>query len=162
MEGVGLEKGLIRFVSEDGIKTGEKFKWTKRTVGYSSVLLLITVVLAFLIATRNDFETTILRTRGTIYQKFDEGHYSNIYDVNLINKTNQSYNVDLKLIDVEGEIKIVGKELELNAQKETKGKFLVILNRAIVSKDKNVIYIGIYRNGELKEKVKTIFLGPIL
>ncbi len=162
MESVGLEKGLIRFVSEEGIKTGERFKWTKRTVGYSIVLTVLTVVLTVLIITRSDFETTILRTRGTLFQKFNENHYSNIYDVNLVNKTNKNYNVELKLIDVEGEIKIVGEDLKLDSQEETKGKFLIILDKDKVTKAKNIIYIGVYRNGELKEKVKTVFIGPLL
>lgn len=162
MESVGLEKGLIRFVSEDGIKTGERFRWTKRTLGYTAVLLVLTTVLTFLIVTRSDFETTILRTRGTMYQKYDDQHYSNIYDINLVNKTNKNYDVELKLIDVEGEIKVVGKGLQLIPQKETKSKFLVILNKSEVSSKTNIFHIGLYRNGELAEKVEVKFIGPLL
>jgi cytochrome c oxidase accessory protein FixG len=162
MEGVGLQKGLIRFVSEEGIKTGTRFKWTKRTIGYTAVLSVLVLMLAFLVITRNDFETTILRTRGTMYQKFNETSFSNIYDLSVVNKTNKPYNLTLEIIEGEGDIQIVGNELVLKPQTELKGKFLIILDRDKVKKSKHELRIGIYGNGELIEEVKTKFVGPAL
>ena len=38
MEGVGLEKGLVRFVSENGIKNRTPFQWTRRVKSYTALL----------------------------------------------------------------------------------------------------------------------------
>ena len=65
MESVGLEKGLIRFVSEDGIKKRTKFQWTRRIKSYTILLTSMIVVLMFLLLTRKDFEVTLLRQRGS-------------------------------------------------------------------------------------------------
>jgi cytochrome c oxidase accessory protein FixG len=162
MEGVGMQKGLIRFVSEEGIKTGTRFTWTKRTIGYTAVLSALVLMLAFLVITRKDFEATILRTRGTMYQKFNETSYSNIYDLNVVNKTNKPYEITLKIEETDGEIQIVGNELTLKPQTELKGKFLVIIDRDKVKLVKHKLTVGVYGNGELIEKVKTKFVGPAL
>lgn len=162
MEGVGMQKGLIRFVSEEGIKKGTRFTWTKRTIGYTAVLSALVLMLAFLVITRKDFEATILRTRGTMYQKFNETSYSNIYDLNVVNKTNKPYEITLKIEETDGEIQIVGNELTLKPQTELKGKFLVIIDRDKVKLVKHKLTVGVYGNGELIEKVKTKFVGPAL
>ena len=41
MEGVGLEKGLIRFVSENGIKNRTRFQWTRRVISYTVLLVVL-------------------------------------------------------------------------------------------------------------------------
>jgi cytochrome c oxidase accessory protein FixG len=48
MESVGLKKGLIRFVSENGIKNGTKFEWTRRVKAYTVLLIGLSILLIFL------------------------------------------------------------------------------------------------------------------
>lgn len=66
MEGVGLEKGLIRFASEDGIAK-EKLRFTTRIAMYCVLLTVLLVGLIAGIALRSDTETTILRTPGMLF-----------------------------------------------------------------------------------------------
>ena len=87
MDAVGQDKGLVRFVSEEGIKTRKPFQWTRRVKAYSILLLALFVTLIVLIATRKDFQTTLIRQRGSTYQMDELGHITNIYEVNLLNKT---------------------------------------------------------------------------
>jgi len=160
MDGVGLEKGLIRFVSEEGIETGAKFKWTSRNISYTAVLAVILAALTFLVATRSDFEATITRARGTLYQKIDKDHLSNIYNITLVNKTNIEYDIVLKLEEGKGEVKY--PEMHLDAKTQMKKNFPIIIERKDFTKGKLSFIVGVYGNGELIETVETTFVGPSL
>ncbi|UTW61159.1 cytochrome c oxidase accessory protein CcoG [bacterium SCSIO 12741] len=162
MESVGLEKGLIRYASEDGIKDKAPWKLTLRMKAYIAVLFALLGLLGFLIVGRSDFETTILRTRGSLYNKVEKGVYSNVYDVTLVNKTNDDMPIEIKIIDGIGELQPVGDPLFLHAQAEVKGKFIIIARQSDFTGSKTPITLGIYGNGELIEEVETTFLGPSL
>ena len=109
MAAVGQEKGLVRFVSEEGIKTRLPFQWTRRVKAYSILLFALLITLITLIATREDFQTTLIRQRGSTYQMDENGHITNIYEVNLLNKTHQSFRIKFKLENNAGEVQTVKK-----------------------------------------------------
>ncbi len=58
---------------------------------------------------RSPIEATILRAPGMLYQEPEPGKISNLYNIKLVNKTNQDLPVDLRLLSHQGEIKIIGK-----------------------------------------------------
>jgi cytochrome c oxidase accessory protein FixG len=159
MENVGLEKGLIKIASEEGIKNNQPFKWTTRIKVYVTILILLLGVLSALILGRTDVETTILRTRGTLFQKYDDTHYSNIFDISVVNKTNEEMDINLKILEGTGEIEIIGKDLHLKKQAEMQSKFMIIINEDEIESSIDCV-IGIYNGDELIEKVSTSFLGP--
>ena len=163
MENVGLEKGLIGYMSEEGIETREKgFQWNIRTIAYSVVLALIIGVLGYLTLTRSDFESTITRVRGTTFQKIDNERLSNTYNLSLVNKTNNSKIVTLKILEGEGKIPPI--EYVLKPQVELKKNFAIIMdkNKFNTSAGRTIFKIGIYGNGKLISKVRTTFVGPTL
>ncbi len=160
MDKVGQEKGLIRFVSEEGIEKGTRFKWNRRNIAYSVALGLILGVLSFLIVTRTDFEANITRSRGTLYQKVDETHLSNIYDISLVNKTYDDYEIELKIEEGIGVIQ--SPKILLKAQSQLTKNFPIIIERKDFTSDEIKFVIGVYGNGELIETVKTTFVGPSL
>lgn len=159
MEGVGLEKGLIRYVSENGIKKGKNFEWTGRVKAYSALLVILFMLMLSLLITRNDFETKIMRQRGTTFQITQDGQVSNIFEVYVMNKTRKAYDIELKLQGDHGTIDVAVKELKLQPEKELKERFVIKIPYEQVA-DKEVIYIDIYGNGEKIESVKTKFIGP--
>lgn len=164
MESVGLEKGLIRFVSEEGIEKGTKFQWTKRNVSYSIALALIMGVLAFLIVTRSDFEATVTRARGVLFQNPDKNHISNIYDLNLVNKTSNEYDVSLQ---VEGhpEYEVRTPKIHLEPQSEITKQFVIVITKDEFNKfqrGKTKFKLKVLGNGEEIEEVSTTFIGPSL
>ncbi len=159
MEGVGLEKGLIRYVSEKGIKEGKSFEWTGRVKAYSALLVVLFMLMLSLLVSRNDFETKIMRQRGTTFQITQEGQVSNIFEVYVLNKTRKAYDIELKLQGDYGTITTAVKELKLLPEKELKERFVIKIPYEQVA-DKEVIYIDIYGNGEKIESVKTKFIGP--
>ncbi len=162
MESVGLEKGLIRYASEDGIHNKAPWKLTARMKAYIALLVALLVILGFLIAGRSDFEATVLRTRGSLYNKVEKGVYSNVYDVTLVNKTSEDMPIEIKITEGIGELQLVGDPLFLNGQEEAKGKFIIIARQSDFKGSNTPITIGIYGNGRLIEEVETTFLGPAL
>ena len=162
MESVGLEKGLIRFVSENGIKNRKPFEWTRRVKSYTALLALMVIVLTTLLITRKDFETTIVRQRGTTFQLASDGRITNIFEINLINKTNKAYNVQLQLDEPEGEIKTVVKSIELKKENYIKERFIVEIPLSKIENGKKILHIRVIGNGRLIQTVKTKFIGPFL
>ena len=86
---------------------------------------------------------------------------SNIYDLNIVNKTFNEIAVDLKLENVQGEIKLVGKEIIMKPQEIIDAKFLVLLSKNDLSKMNTPLEIGIYDNDKLITKITTSFLAPM-
>jgi cytochrome c oxidase accessory protein FixG len=102
MEGVGLEKGLIRFDSENGIKNKVKLSFTNRMKAYSAVLLLLIGVESFLLISRSDFDATIIRAKGMLYQEQPNEQVSNLFTIKLVNKTRNELPVTLKVEEFQG------------------------------------------------------------
>ena len=79
--------GLIRFDSYNGIKEGRQLKFGGRLIGYSVVLVALVGLLSYLLISRADVETTVLRVPGQLFQETPEGNISNLYNIQVINKT---------------------------------------------------------------------------
>lgn len=162
MESVGMEKGLIRFASENEIAKGIGFQWTRRVKAYTAVLILMLGFLITLLVTRSDFEATIFRQRGSTFQMLDDGMVSNIFEINLTNKTQTNYKIKLKLEDQEGEIRMVVTNPVLKNEDHLKERFIVKLPMKDLKNGSKKIYISVEGNGKTIKKVKAKFIGPLL
>jgi len=161
MDKINRPRGLIRYDSLRGIEKKEKFRFTPRMVGYTTVLILILSVLSYLLITRSDFSINVLRTPGLLFQEQPDNKYSNIYDLNIINKTFNPAPIELKLKNVKGELKLLGDELNLKPQEKHDSKFLLILPKSSITKMNTPITISVYSNNKLLKEVQTSFLGPV-
>ena len=161
MDKINRPRGLIRYDSLRGIEKKEKFRFTPRMVGYTTVLVLILSVLSYLLITRSDFSINVLRTPGLLFQEQPDNKYSNIYDLNIINKTFNPAPIELKLKNVKGELKLLGDELNLKPQEKHDSKFLLILPKSSITKMNTPITISVYSNNKLLKEVQTSFLGPV-
>ena len=162
MEKVGQEKGLIRYASEAGIADKKPFKFTTRTIAYSAVLIGLLVLLTSLIVVREDFETTILRTRGTLFQKHDNNKISNVYDITVLNKTNDTIPVDIRILNLEGDLEVVGDPIHLNPRSSASSKFLIFLNKDQLTGMKTSLKIGVFDKDLCVDEITTTFIGPKL
>ncbi|MGE0567390.1 MAG: cytochrome c oxidase accessory protein CcoG [Bacteroidia bacterium] len=161
MESVGLPKGLIRYDSENGIRNKVKFSFTTRMKAYSVVLLLLIGVEASLLLTRSDYDATILRAKGMLYQEQPNNEISNLFSIKLVNKTRSDMPVDLKVENLPSHIQMIGKDLNVKAEGITESTFFVFINKSDIKKRKTKIKIGVYSNGKKIKTVSTNFLGPI-
>ena len=162
MDSVGLEKGLIRYASENGIKNKVKLAFTTRMQAYTAVLLVLVGVEVFLIATRSDFDATVLRAKGMLYQEQPNNQLSNLFTIKLVNKTRDRLPVELKIENFkDSKIQLIGKEIVVKEEGVTEGEFFVYLNKTDLTDRKMKLEIGVYSNGVKIKTVKTNFLGPI-
>ncbi|MFT6500096.1 MAG: cytochrome c oxidase accessory protein FixG [Crocinitomicaceae bacterium] len=162
MDGVGMDKGLIRFVSENGIKNGTPFKWTRRVKSYTALLILMLGILVALLVTRNDFESKIFRQRGSTFQIMNNGDVSNIFQISITNKTQNNYKVTLKLEGKKGEIEMVSKSIRLKKESRLTERFIIKLPMDEIENGERIFYVRVLGNGKEIQRVKAKFIGPML
>lgn len=160
MEKTDRPKGLIRYASENGIANGERLRLTPRIIAYSVVLTALIGILAVLLITRKDVDTTILRTPGMLYQEQDNNMLSNLYSIKLVNKTHDDAPVTLRLKSAKGQIKIVGKPINARKTTETSGAFFIFLPKNSIHERKTKLKVEVWSRGKLLQTVSTNFLGP--
>jgi|TARA_R110000737_G_scaffold17130_1_gene34614 cytochrome c oxidase accessory protein FixG len=162
MDSVGTEKGLIRIESENGIKNGTGFQWTRRVISYTILQGIMIIAFIALLVTRKDFETNINRQRGTTYQTNAPGILSNIFEINLTNKTQKDYKITLEVDNPNAKIEMVVKDLTLEKESLLKERFIVIMPYSELEDGLKKITIRVMGNGKLIEEAKTNFIGPTL
>ncbi len=161
MDKIEKPRGLIKYASINSIENKSKFRFTPRAIGYSVLLTALTGFLAFLLITRTDFSVNILRTPGLLYQERPGDKISNIYDLNIVNKTFNTASIKLKLENIDGELSIVGNDLVLEPQQIIDAKFLIILSKSNITGMNTPIEVGVYNNEELIKKISTSLLAPL-
>ena len=162
MDAVGQDKGLIRFVSENGIKERTPFQWTRRVKAYSFLLAGLLIVLIALLLTRKSFETNVLRQKGSTFQVDENGLVSNIFEIKMLNKTHDTYHIHFDVDDKHAQIQTVGKAVELKSESKTKAIIVVKMPNAVLENGMKKFQIHIYGNGQEIEVIKTKFIGPML
>ncbi len=162
MEKVNLPKGLIRYASENGIANKQKLKITGRMIAYSIVLTLLIGVEVFLLMGRSDLDITINRARGTLYQEQPGNKISNLYTIQLLNKTHEDLPVELRLESETGEIKVIGKSLMIAHENFEQGSFFITVDKSTIKNRKTPMTIGVYSGSRKIQSVSANFLGPIV
>jgi cytochrome c oxidase accessory protein FixG len=160
MNRIGKPKGLIRYASLNNIEKGEKVRFNARIIGYTSVLLLLLIFLSYLLTVRTDIQTTILRTSGTLFQEQPEGKISNLYNINILNKTHKSQVIELKLESPEGEIQMAGSQkLIVKDQGSLESVFFIVLDKSKIKTKQINLTLSVYSNNELIENKKLVFIS---
>ncbi|MDP6909239.1 MAG: cytochrome c oxidase accessory protein CcoG, partial [Flavobacteriales bacterium] len=144
MDKVGLDKGLIRYDSENAIAENVSNKITFRSKAYSVVLVLLLGFIGLVFSWRGDVETTILRTPGMLFQETEDGRISNLYNVKVVNKSDDSLPITFSLNGIPGTIQMVGDDtLKLIRGKVNEQAFFVVLSKGEVSKKSTAIQIDV-------------------
>lgn len=152
--------GLIRYASENTIRTGVKLKLTRRVKAYSALLIILLGFLAFLLVSRNDIDARLMRTVGVAYNSLPDGRISNLYNLKLINKTHQDIPVDIRLDGKNGEIQLISSDRLIKSDDYTMLQFFLIMNREEVRSWKTELKLGLYQNGKKIKSITAKFIGP--
>jgi cytochrome c oxidase accessory protein FixG len=161
MDRVGFPRGLIRYASLNSIESGEHFQITPRMRLYAGVLLLLGCLLGFLVFTRADTETTLLRAPGALYQRLNDGRIENLYTLKIINKTMRDIPVQLRLENVSGAINLMGTgKLSVPKAGLAQTSVLIALEPQYLQGPRTKLTIGVYSGDKRLETLQTIFVGP--
>ena len=160
MDRIGKPRGLVRYASEQNIAENKPFVFTGRMKAYTAVLTILIGVLVSLLIIRSDFQTTILRTPGMMFQEREDGSITNLYQVKMVNKTIDEMDVKLVLLEPEGRIEMVGSDIKLEAQGIGQGAFFIVIDPKNLGGMNQDVKIGVFKGDEQIQTVKTSFLGP--
>lgn len=162
MESINKPKGLIRYASENEINKKEKFKFTARMKGYTTVLFILTGILIGMLFLRNELEANILRLPGQLYERKENNVISNVYTYKLVNKTTTDVeDVSFKLLSHKGSIKLVSYDsFTVPAEELAEGTLFIEINASALTGDKDKLKIGVYSGEKLIETTVTQFLAP--
>jgi len=153
--------GLIRYDSYNGVVEKRRTVFTPRTIAYSVVLAVLIGVNIFLLSGRNPVEALLLRTPGRLYQEVDDTYISNMYNYEVINKTNEDLPVQFNLINTDGRIRLVGNPPTAKAGEVTKGVLFIDLKRADLEGRKTELELEVTSGDEVLDDLSTNFLGPM-
>jgi len=161
MKSVGLPTGLIAFKSENNIVQKTAFQWTSRVKSYSALLVVLLGLVVVATTTRKDFQSIILRQRGTTY-RIDNGNVINIFEINLVNKTSKDYKIQLQLPDgQQGEVEQVVSNLVLPSEGKVTERFIVRIPLNEIKGGKKEFKLRINGNGQQIDTEKIKVIGPI-
>jgi len=160
MKGVGLSPNLIGYYSENNLSDGKKFEFSARIKAYVGVLLILSMAMGGFIFGRTDVETSILRTPGMLFMKTDNGSIKNLYNYKVVNKTNEEFDFEIRLVGIDGKIEMVGQKLHVNKKESAEGAMFVIIPKEILTGGKTEIEFEVWSNGKKLESVETNFMGP--
>jgi cytochrome c oxidase accessory protein FixG len=161
MTKVNRPLGLIRYDSMTGIETGKRKIFTPRAIAYTGVLLALIMIDLWLIFSRGDIETIVLRTPGQLYQQKDETHITNLYTYTIINKTSRSLPVELHTTTSGAVIQMVGNQsMTIEKSSKIEGAFFIEMPTHQLKGSKNPIDIEIVSNGKKIDRITTNFNGP--
>ena len=161
MDKVNRPRKLIKYASINSIEKKTKFRFTPRAIVYSVLLFILTGILSYLLVTRTDFSVNILRTPGMLFQEQPGDKVSNLYDINVVNKTFKKADINLKLDNIEGKLQVIGKKLEVDPQGIIDAKFLLIVPKSNIHGMVTPIKISVYNRDKLIKEISTSLLGPV-
>jgi len=161
MEKIDRPLRLIGFKSEEEIKYRRPFKLSNRIYGYTAVLVILISVLSYLLISRSDVKTTVLRASGTLYQLRDKDNtVTNLYNAELINKTNGDLSFELVPEDKAAKIQYILKEDHLTYGGQAKLTFFVIMPQQHIKQYKTEISFKLLSKGKVVDRFNTTFIAP--
>lgn len=159
MDKIQKPRGLIRYASLSNIEHKAKFKFTPRMTLYTAVLFALISIIVLLLINRSDFAITVLRTRGTLYQIQPVNKISNLYDLNIVNKTLHPAELSIKPKQPFVEIQLIGDDLKFEPEEIKEMKFMIILDKSQINNLSFPVELDFYKNNQLIKSVKTTFIG---
>lgn len=161
MEKIDRPTRLIGFKSEDEIKLKQPFKLSNRIYGYSAVLFILMTALTYLLVSRSDVKATILRASGTLYQLRDkEKTVSNLYNVELVNKTSKDLKFEIQPEDKNAKIQYIQKEDQLKYGGVVKMTFFIIMPQNTIEQYKSDMDFKLVSEGKVIDRFSTTFIAP--
>lgn len=162
MDKIGKPQGLIRFDSQQGVTDKIKPRLTLRIAAYSLVLVALLGLEGFLLLGRTPIEATVLRVPGMLYQTTAQGNITNLFNVQIVNKTAKDLAIEPKIKGLKGKITLVGNQKLVAKQGENLDVVMFVeLNPKDLPTVKNSIVVEFYdENNKLLETAKTNFMAP--
>ena len=116
MDKVGKPRGLIRYTTENALEKNLTPKEVvahilrPRIILYTTILTAITVASIWSLAARVPLKVDVIRDRSTLAREADDGRIENVYNLKLMNTTEEPKRYALSVEGMDG-IEIVGERI---------------------------------------------------
>lgn len=159
---VGKPEKLITHTSYNAVVEGTKARFfTPRVIAYLGVFAVLLSIFVFLLVTRPQVNTVILREPGLLFNELPDNRFSNFYNARFFNKTFNEMDVELRLLQpAGGEIRFLGEMEPIAGQNQIERRLMVFLPGGALTGNQTSVEFGVYRNGELIQTVRSQFIGP--
>ena len=97
MKKMSYPKGLIRYTTENMLKTGKSHVLRARVLIYGIILLGCFTALIYGLTTRSDIELDISRDRNVLYRELGNGDIENIYSLKILNKDREDHRYQITI-----------------------------------------------------------------
>jgi cytochrome c oxidase accessory protein FixG len=161
MDKIHKPRNLIGFFSESMIHAQQKPLFTLRMKGYSAVIVVLISVLSYFIFSRSAMDMTVMRSAGMLYQPQPGGYISNVYNAEIINKTDKAQNIIIKADDPSIKIKYIQAPGTIAYGGSTKIVFFIMVPASKIKAYKTDINLQLINNNKVLQTVTTTFVGPI-
>ncbi len=162
MEKIDKPKRLIGFYTLGEIEGKGEFKKNKsRQVVYTVILVFLIGVFGYMIFSRSEIGGSLLRATGSTYQMRPDGTVSNLYTLELMNKSGREIGFELVPDAPDLEIQLVNKIDKLKKDGSAKMSFFLIGKKENVKSYKTKVGVNVVSGGKVVEKLKTTFIAPL-
>jgi cytochrome c oxidase accessory protein FixG len=160
MDKINRPRNLIGFYSEEMIKENKKPTFTPRMMGYSAVIVILTAALTWFVLQRTDVDASILRSPGLTYQEMPGGYISNLYNADLINKTDKPQNINLVSTNPDVKIKFVQKHEVIEKEGSANVVFFLVMPQKQIKDFETHVTIQVKQGDKVLNSINTTFIGP--
>jgi polyferredoxin len=102
MQKMAYKKGLIAYTTENRLAGIKRKILRPKLIGYGSVLLVMTLVFATVLATRIPLELDVIRDRVRLYQQTADGQVLNVYTLKILNMSRAPHDYRISFQGIEG------------------------------------------------------------
>ncbi len=161
MDKIHKPRKLIGFFSENMIRKKEKPSFTYRMMGYSTVIAVLVTVMGYFVFNRSDLDITVLRSVGMLYQEQPGGYISNIYNAEIVNKSDNNRIVVIKPDNPLIKIKYIQAPGVIKKGDAVKAIFFIIIPASQIHFAKTDVHLQLISDHQIKQQISTTFVGPI-
>jgi cytochrome c oxidase accessory protein FixG len=161
MTKIDKPKGLIRFDSIEGVETKTKSLINPRVIAYSFVLVILLCSMGFLLLSRSPIEASLTRTPGAMYQIKGDSLVSNMYQLEIINKSFDPHLIKIEVEEANATLFIPAGPIDsLASQGKSTTYFFIEVPKEEAYLTKEKAHIKIFMDSEVLETIKTSFPLP--
>ena len=159
MDKVGKPRGLIRYTTENALEkhfTPQEVVshlMRPRIILYSVILIGIIIATAWSIATRIPLKVDVIRDRSVLAREADDGRIENVYNLKIMNTTEQKRRFELSVTGLEG-VEIAGeKQVDVDSAENHEVTVVVRVPPESAKTGANTIYFDIKAMDDAKVAV---------
>lgn len=154
--------GLIRFDSVNNIENKIGFRWTPRILAYVAALALLFTTFVTILVTRADVEAVLLRAPGSMPEVSQDGMVSNVFKLELVNKTFDEMTFDLQVKDMPAaELILPDGNKNISGGKVEERVVLIRIPQDSIRSNRTKLHLDVDVNDERLKTLETSFISPM-